>query len=245
MDALPELLGRDAGAMVFGVGGALALTSCFELLASRGLLQRVLSRKLVHVLSGPLFACSWSLYSPSPFAPLLASAVPALQMLRLLAVGTGVLTDERSVRSISRSGARSELLRGPLFYSGVITIVTASCWRTDASGVLVISLLCGGDGLADIAGRALGGPKLLWNKSKSLAGSASMAMAGFALGTSFIAFFHSQGYMHLQLSTCVQGVLLVSIGATLVESLPINQYVDDNISVPVTTYLLAELLDLS
>jgi dolichol kinase len=72
-----------------------------------------------------------------------------------------------------------------------------------------------------------------------------MAMAGFALGTSFIAFFHSQGYMHLQLSTCVQGVLLVSIGATLVESLPINQYVDDNISVPVTTYLLAELLDLS
>lgn len=233
---------RDLLAFTLCVLGVLLLTSTCELLASRGILKRTTSRKLMHVLSGPVFALTWPLFSSTGSTSVLASAVPSLQVLRLLAVGTGFVGDAKSVRSISRSGDRAELLRGPLFYSGVLVLTTAICWRSSAVGLLVISVLCGGDGIADIAGRSIGGPKLMWNKNKSVAGSLSMLLTGFSLSVLFIAYFHSLGYLSLSPSNCFCEVFIVSLSATLVESLPINQFVDDNISVPLTTFLMATLL---
>jgi phytol kinase len=52
-------------------------------------------------------------------------------------------------------------------------------------GLVAISLMCGGDGLADIIGRRFGSTnKLPFNKSKSLAGSLAMLVGGtlMALG---------------------------------------------------------------
>ena len=50
-------------------------------------------------------------------------------------------------------------------------------------GVAVFSLMCGGDGLADIVGRRLGKThKLPWNASKSWAGSGAMFLGGCPLG---------------------------------------------------------------
>ena len=40
--------------------------------------------------------------------------------------------------------------------------------------MMVLSLMCGGDGLADIIGRKFGTAKLPFNTSKSWAGSAAM-----------------------------------------------------------------------
>jgi dolichol kinase len=42
-------------------------------------------------------------------------------------------------------------------------------------GLVAISLMCGGDGLADIVGRRWGaGARLPWNRAKSWPGSAAM-----------------------------------------------------------------------
>ena len=70
--------------------------------------------------------------------------------------------------------ARRELLRGPLFYVLVMTAVTVVFWRESPVGMMVLSLMCGGDGLADIIGRRFGATKLPFNRSKSWAGSAAM-----------------------------------------------------------------------
>ena len=69
---------------------------------------------------------------------------------------------------------RQELLRGPLFYVLIMTAVTAVFWRESPVGMMVLSLMCGGDGLADIVGRKFGAAKLPFNKSKSWAGSLAM-----------------------------------------------------------------------
>lgn len=69
---------------------------------------------------------------------------------------------------------RTELLRGPLFYVMVMTATTLVFWRQSPVGMMVIALMCGGDGLADIIGRKYGSAKLPFNRSKSWAGSLAM-----------------------------------------------------------------------
>ena len=69
---------------------------------------------------------------------------------------------------------RTELLRGPLFYVIIMTAATVIFWRESPVGMMVISLMCGGDGLADIIGRKFGSAKLPFNRSKSWAGSFAM-----------------------------------------------------------------------
>ena len=69
---------------------------------------------------------------------------------------------------------RQELLRGPLFYVLIMTAVTVAFWRDSPVGMMVLSLMCGGDGLADIVGRRFGTAKLPYNRAKSWAGSLAM-----------------------------------------------------------------------
>ena len=56
---------------------------------------------------------------------------------------------------------------------------TVVYWRDSPTGALAMSLMCGGDGLADVVGRRLGqGNPLPWNPAKSWAGSAAMLLGG-------------------------------------------------------------------
>lgn len=90
-------------------------------------------------------------------------------------------SDVRIVMYSGCLGCRSELLRGPLYYVLVLMAATVVYWRDSPVGVVAMSLMCGGDGLADVVGRRLGqGNPLPWNPAKSWAGSAAM-LVGEAL----------------------------------------------------------------
>ncbi len=168
-------LTQDLCAALFAAIGAYAWVKLFDALAERRVFDQKLSRKLVHLSAGPLFMLSWVLFSPEPYARYLAALVPCLQALRLIAVGTGWLDSPNTVRAVSRGGDRSELLRGPLYYVLILVAVTSIFWRENPIGVVALSLMCGGDGLADIIGRRFGGNnKLPYNESKSISGSMAM-----------------------------------------------------------------------
>lgn len=79
---------------------------------------------------------------------------------------------------------RNELLQGPSYYAVILIAVTILFWRNSLVGFATISVMCGGDGLADIIGRRLGSAKLPWNKDKSWAGSLAM-FGGNVLSFSF------------------------------------------------------------
>lgn len=55
-------------------------------------------------------------------------------------------------------------------------------------------------------------------------------------------YFSFLGYLQLDWNLVVAKVALISLAATLVESLPITKVVDDNVSVPLTGILMAVLL---
>lgn len=110
-------------------------------------------------------------------------------------------------------------------------------------GVAALSLMCGGDGLADIVGRRLGaGNKLWFNKNKSVAGSAAMFMGGFVLSMGLTSLFHYLGYIDLTVGEAAGRLAVVSAACTVVEALPITKFVDDNISVPVLAIILGGAL---
>ena len=59
---------------------------------------------------------------------------------------------------------------------------------------------------------------------------------------SFISLYQSLGYIDVDMATAPVAVALVALTATVVEALPANSFIDDNISVPVVTAVMSMML---
>lgn len=167
--------------------------------------------------------------------------MPLINCLRLIVYGLSLAKDEGLVNSVTREGKPEELLRGPLYYVVILILSAIFFWRDSPVGVISVSMMCGGDGIADIMGRRFGSLKLPYNQQKSWAGSLSMFVFGFLISTGMLYYFSALGYFQLDWSCTIQRVALVSLVATLVESLPTTGIVDDNISVPIASMVTAFL----
>ncbi|CAI5464505.1 unnamed protein product [Closterium sp. Yama58-4] len=229
--------------------GSLIWVRLFDELARRRLFEWVkmqkLSRKLVHITTGLLFMLFWPLFSTGFNARFFASAVPLINATRLMLLGLGVTRNEGMVKAMSREGSSSELLGGPLYYILTLAFVTITFWRSSPVGGMALALMCGGDGIADIVGRRVGSAKLPWNDQKSWAGSIAMLLFGYGLALATIHLFTAVGFYSsdwLLLPNLPLRVFLVSLGATVVESLPISDKLDDNLTVPLSTVLFGLLL---
>ncbi|KAF8021855.1 hypothetical protein BT93_G2101 [Corymbia citriodora subsp. variegata] len=168
-----------------------------------------------------------------------ASLVPLVNCLRLVINGLSLATDEGLVKSVTREGNPQELLRGPLYYVLILILCAIVYWRESPTGVISLAMMCGGDGIADIIGRRFGSQKLPYNHRKSWAGSISMFVCGFMISIGMLHYFSSLGYFRLDWTTTLWQVALISLVATVVESLPTKEVLDDNISVPLSSMLMA------
>ncbi|KAF5948049.1 hypothetical protein HYC85_014006 [Camellia sinensis] len=232
---------HDAGATAIVMLGAYFLVLTFDSLTQRDLIQQNLSRKLVHILSGLLFMACWPIFSTSTGARYFASLVPLANCLRLVTYGLSLATDEGLIKSVTREGNPEELLRGPLYYVLILILCVLVFWRESPIGVISLAMMCGGDGIADIMGRRFGSVKIPYNKKKSWVGSISMFIFGFLISIGMLYYFSALGYFQLDWVWTVERVALVSLVATIVESLPITDVVDDNISVPLASMVTAFL----
>ncbi|KAF5192776.1 Phytol kinase 1 protein [Thalictrum thalictroides] len=212
--------GQDVVAAALVSAGAYCLVLFFDNLTERNLIKQSLSRKVVHILSGSLFMLSWPIF-------------------RLVVNGLSLATDEGLVKSVTREGNPKELLRGPLYY--VLMLITSAVlfWRESPVGMIALAMMCGGDGFADIIGRRFGSVKIPYNQHKSLAGSFAMFIFGFLFSIMMLYYFSTLGFFQLDWSSTVEKVALVALVATIVESLPTTEVVDDNITVPLSTMLMA------
>jgi phytol kinase len=169
--------------------------------------------------------------------------VPLANGVRLVAIGSKWVDNPAAVKAISRSGDSTELLRGPLYYVLVMIVATVTFWRTSPVGLVVISLMCFGDGFADVAGRRWGRDhKWAFNPDKSYAGSAAMFVGGLGCAAALLAAFSAAGYVSVSWQTAAPALVAITAAATLVEALPLSDAVDDNISVPSVAMVLAALM---
>ncbi|CAN1747625.1 Probable phytol kinase 1, chloroplastic, partial [Linum perenne] len=140
-------------------------------------------------------------------------------------------------------GIYRELLRGPLYYVLVLIVCTLVFWRESPVGIISVSIMCGGDGMADIIGRRFGSMKLPYNQDKSWVGSLSMFLCGFVISIGMLYYYSTMGYFEMEWSRAVPGVALIALIATAMESIPVTNVVDDNISVPLVSMISACILE--
>lgn len=204
--------------------------------------MQTLSRKIVHSLAGPCFVACWPLFGDSVASQWIASLVPALNGLNLFLAGTNAVPDRQAVSAISRSGDPRELLQGPLYYTIVLFLVTVLLWRESLVAISIVSIMCGGDGLADIVGRSMGsGKPLPWNTNKSWPGSLAMFLGGHVTAMVLAYYFSFFHYVEFNAANLTRIGCIAAI-ATVIESLPINRLIDDNISVPLSVAALGFIL---
>src|SRR5512143_2747957 len=123
---------------------ALGFLRLMDFFAHRGWIESRLSRKLIHIGTGPIFVLCWLMYSDAPISRWLAALVPLVITVQFALVGTGILKDEAAVHAMSRTGDRREILRGPLFYGIVFVLMTVFYWYNSPIGIVALMLMCGG-----------------------------------------------------------------------------------------------------
>ncbi len=219
---------------------ALAWLRINDTMAQRGWVESHLSRKIIHIGTGPLFVLCWLLFNETPINKYLAALVPLAFTLQFLLIGTGVIKDKASVKAMSRSGDRREILRGPLYYGIIFVILTVVYWKSSPIGIVALMLMCGGDGLADIVGRKWGTFRIPWNKGKSLAGSFGMLLGGWIFSLLIVWIFIAAGVFSSPIQDYLLPISIIAVVATLVESLPLKDI--DNITVTLSAVILGYFL---
>jgi phytol kinase len=210
-----------------------------DFFAQRGWVEGHLSRKFIHIGTGPLFVLCWILFNQNPINKYLAALVPLAFTLQFFLIGIGVIKDEASVKAMSRSGDRREVLRGPLYYGIIFVLMTILFWKSSPIGIIALMLMCGGDGLADIFGRRWGSIKLPWNKGKSWAGSLGMFVGGWVLSVLVVWIFSAAGVFSQPIQTFLLPITVIALAGTLVESLPLKDV--DNITVTLAAVIIGYL----
>jgi len=227
-------------ALVLTFAIALGWLRLMDFLAHRGWIESRLSRKLIHIGTGPIFVLCWLMFPEVPYARWLAALVPFLITVQFALIGLGVIKDEASVKAMSRTGDRREILRGPLFYGIVFVVMTLIYWKDSPIGMTALMLMCGGDGLAEILGRGLKSAQLPWSRNKTWFGSLGMLLGGWVLAAFILGMFVLAGVFAGPFARYLLPVSLIALAGTAVESLPLRDV--DNITVTLAAVGLGYLL---
>lgn len=240
----------DIIATAVSIGILTLVVKVNSILQEKNVLPAYITRKLVHILAGPVYLLTWMMFTGGTYSRFFAMLVPLLFVVKFAGVGLGLMKDDDLVHSTSRTGNPKELLGGTLHYSIVMVLCTlfifdAGQGSFNPSSLVIIGILAGGDGLADIIGRRLGQKKFGWGGAqKSVAGSIGMLAGSFITSMLLILAFTLRGEIDLQ--AIMLPVLILSVIATLAEALSPKDI--DNITVTVVLYLgiilMAEFTDL-
>jgi phytol kinase len=219
---------------------AIAFLRLMDSLAHRGFIESRLSRKIIHIGTGPVFVLCWLMFTDVPVSRWLAALVPLVITAQFALVGLGILEDQAAVKAMSRTGDRREILRGPLFYGIAFVALTLIYWKDSLIGIPALMIMCGGDGIADIVGRRVHSPRLPWSPEKTVAGSLSVFLGGWVLTLFVFSIYVWFGAFSGPVTRFLAPVTWIALGATLIESLPFKDV--DNITIIVACVLIGHLV---
>ena len=215
---------------------ALGFLRLMDFFAHRGWIESRLSRKIIHIGTGPIFVLCWLLFDNMPAARWMAALVPFAITVQFALIGLGILKDEASVKAMSRTGDPREILKGPLYYGIVFVLMTLIFWKDSPVGIIALMLMCGGDGIADVVGRRVKSAKLPWSPEKSIAGSLAVFVGGWLLAILMVAIYGVAGVSGFSSAESILPITIIAFGGMLVESLPYKDI--DNLTITITAVIL-------
>ena len=123
----------------------------------------------------------------------------------------------------------------------VFQVLLLLFWRSSPIGVVAVSNMAAGDGMADLVGRRFGRTNKWWfSDSKSITGTVAFIISSTLASFGFLQFFMYTGFYQstlgpMDLFLRASGI---SLACGLIELLPIG---DDNYTVPLGAAILAGL----
>uniref|UniRef100_A0A0E0C9U6 Uncharacterized protein n=1 Tax=Oryza meridionalis TaxID=40149 RepID=A0A0E0C9U6_9ORYZ len=209
-------LAHDLGSAAVTAGVALALLRFFEELAKRGVFEQKLNRKLVHIIIGMVFLLFWPLFR---------------------------------YEILIFSGQH----KSPYWYSDIDALYSSGSYApflaAVAPGINIIRMLLLGLGVMknEAMGTSQGSTVLCYYYNfchfyilENLSNRYSPCLQLMCWGR-YMHYFQLFGFIEESWSLAL-GFLVVSVTAALVESHPISTHLDDNLTVPLTSFLVGSLV---
>jgi phytol kinase len=227
-------------ATILTFAAALGWLRLMDFAAHQGWVESRLSRKIIHIGTGPIFVLCWLMFKDTPEARWLAALVPFAVTVQFALIGLGLIKDEASVKAMSRTGDRREILRGPLYYGIMFVVLTLVFWKETPIGMTALMMMCGGDGIADIVGRRFKSAKLFHSPEKSVAGSLSVFVGGFSMSAAILAIYVAVGAFAGPFSSYLLPLLIIGLVGMIVESFPQKDI--DNVTLTIVSAILGYFL---
>jgi dolichol kinase len=208
-----------------------SLVALMEVFVTRFGLARDLSRKITHIGAGMIIAFL-PLFDDTHWSKYLNVSIFVIWIFILIQKGLFADVDDEAVKTMTRTGDRRELLKGPLYFTIIATICGTLFYKT-FEGVLAMAVLGWGDGMAPIIGSRYGKIKYKILSQKSLEGSLTMFVSAFVASLLLIQFIVPQEYNFNR-------ILILSAIATVAEGTSPKEL--DNFIIPLAIIGGAQLV---
>ncbi|WP_026735418.1 diacylglycerol/polyprenol kinase family protein [Fischerella sp. PCC 9605] len=195
-----------------------------------GLAQDI-SRKITHIGAGSIIAFL-PLYSDLHWSKYLNVTIFLVWLILLIQKGFFASPDDEAVKTMTRTGDRRELLKGPLYFVIVATICGTLLYKNFA-GIVAMASLGWGDGFAPIIGSRYGRWKYKIFSDKTVEGSFSMFLFALAASIFFV-------WLILPSELNISRIFLLAVIATFVEGFSPKEV--DNIWIPVIVVVTANFV---
>lgn len=188
------------------------------------------SRKITHIFAGSVIFFL-PLYVDGDWSQFLNVTVFAIWTILLMYKGLLADDDDVAVKTMTRTGRKSELLKGTLYFV-LVGILCGTFYYKQPAGVLAMAILGWGDGVAPLIGVRYGHHRYHIFADKSLEGSLAFFVA--AVGAGILS-------VHLIVPGYHIGkVIIIALAATVVEAASPRDI--DNLTVPLGVIAMSWLL---
>ncbi|MHA2330254.1 MAG: diacylglycerol/polyprenol kinase family protein [Candidatus Hodarchaeales archaeon] len=220
-------------------------------LVDSGTLSSDLSRKVIHIAAGS-YIWIWLFTDPTDmFSYLFNIIVPLLFFVTFMYKGNNATSEDKDVKTMTRTGDPKELLKGPLYFT-IVMMIAGTIFFNTYVGIFMMAIVGWGDGIAPYIGQKYGGPKYkTLGREKTLTGSISVFLFSVFGCLVFYVLLGLIGDIlpgdKLPLSTNVDIVMIFSVivvlalVAMIVEALSPPDL--DNLLLPASTIIVLLLID--
>jgi len=179
-----------------------------------------ISRKVVHIAAGS-WLIVWLLFDNGHWSKYLNIAPALIWLILLLIKGFTADENDEAVKTMTRTGDRKELLKGPLYFT-IVMCIMGTVFYNSPMALIAMGILGWGDGLAPVFGKRFGKHKFYILSEKSMEGSLAFLIFGILGAILLNLIFHAGLNLYF--------ILIIGLIATIIEAVSPKDL--DNLLIP-------------